>query len=72
MAGVMRGSSAQHSSSASLMGGMELLEDLHGLTWVTILRFVFSGSSVNHLLSGGGEPQTQGDDEIMLFCINYD
>lgn len=53
MAGVMRGSSAQHSSSASLMGGMELLEDLHGLTWAAVLGLVFSGSSVNHLFSGG-------------------
>lgn len=52
---LMRGSPAQHWSSASLMGGMELLEDLHGLTWVTVLRWAFSGSSVNHVFSGGGE-----------------
>lgn len=52
MAGVTPGSSAQHSSSTSLMGGMELLEDLHGLAWATVLRLVFSGSSVNHLFSG--------------------
>lgn len=51
---LMRGSPAQHWSSASLMGGMELLEDLHGLTWVTVLRWAFSGSSVNHVFSGGG------------------
>lgn len=50
---LMRGSPAQHWSSASLMGGMELLEDLHGLTWVTVLRWAFSGSSVNHVFSGG-------------------
>lgn len=65
----MRGSSAQHSSSASLMGGMELLEDLHGLTWAAVLGLVFSGSSVNHLFSGGKKPQTQADDERRLFAL---
>lgn len=54
-----RGSGAQHSSSASLMGGIKLLVDLHWLTWLMervftglicmVLRWVFSGSSVNHV-----------------------
>lgn len=35
------------------MGGTELLEGLHGLRWAALLRVVFSGSSVNHLFSGG-------------------
>lgn len=43
------------------MGRMELLEDLHGLTWLAVRRYVLSRSSVNHLFSGG-KPQT-GDDE---------
>lgn len=56
-----RGSGAQHSSSASLMGGIKLLVDLHWLTWLMervftglicmVLRWVFSGSSVNHVFS---------------------
>lgn len=41
------------------MGGMELLEDLHGLTWVTVLRWAFSGSSVNHVFSGGGSTEAK-------------
>lgn len=57
---LMRGSPAQHWSSASLMGGMELLEDLHGLTWVTVLRWAFSGSSVNHVFSGGSTEAKRG------------
>lgn len=56
-----RGFPAQHWSSASLMGGMELLEDLHGLTWVTVLRWAFSGSSVNHVFSEGGKHRSCPD-----------
>lgn len=54
-------SGAQHSSSASLMGGIKLLVDLYWLTWLMVslftglicmvLRWVFSGSSVNHVFS---------------------
>lgn len=49
----------QHSSSASRMGGMGLLADLYGLTWMMarvltglmglVLRWVWLGSSVNRV-----------------------
>lgn len=61
---------AQHSSSASLMGGIKLLVDLYWLTWLrarafagltcVLLRCGLSCSSVNHVFSdketkrGGG------------------
>lgn len=67
-----RGSGAQHSSSASLMGGIKLLVDLYWLTWLTarvftglicmVLRWVFSGSSVNHVFSEK-EPKSYRDKE---------
>lgn len=72
-------SGAQHSSSASLMGGIKLLEDLYWLTWLTarvftglicmVLRWVFSGSSVNHVFSEK-KPKSHRDKEEGREIVN--
>lgn len=73
------GQVSQHSSSASLMGWIKLLVDLYWLTWLTVrvfiglicmvLRWVFSGSSVNHVFSEK-EPKSYRDKEEGYQTIN--
>lgn len=75
---------AQHSSSASLMGGIKLLVDLYWLTWLrarvfaglicVLLRWGLSCSSVNHVFSdketkrGGGTRLTAPGGMLHFQC----